>query len=132
MCQDNNTQEKKQYVVFVENCRKDNMVLVNYLQYTGNEAEIAKLHKVVSDAEEEGYELYGDLSSFEMKIQDPIPEDAVDVHLKQDLGYYLQLRKIDGNFVCPFDLENEDSWDLSARGLDEMFYRGQIRCYFQN
>jgi len=131
MCQDNNQEHKKHYVVFVENYQKDNQVFVNYLQYTGNEAEIAKLYKIVSAVEEEGFELYGDLSSFEMKIENPIPEDAVDAHINQELSLYVRFRKVDGKFICHFDLDDE-MYDLSARALDNYFYGGQIRYYFQN
>ena len=126
MCQDN--PQQKEYVIFVENNRKDNLAIVNYLQYTGNEVEIAKLYKVISEAAEEGYELYGDLSSFEMTIDNPISKEAVDAHLNQDLVYYVRFRIYEGKFLCPF---NEDS-DNSARGLGELLYREQIRDYFQN
>lgn len=126
MCQDN--PQHKEYVIFVENNRKDNLVIINYLQYTGNEVEIAKLYKVINEAEEEGYELYGDLSSFEMNIDNPVSEEAVDAHMNQDLGFYIRFCKYDGKFICPF---NEES-DNSARGLDELLYREQMRDYFQN
>ena len=128
MCQD--IHQQKQYVIFVEKGRKDDLVIINYLQYTGNEIEISKLYKAISEAAEEGYELGGDLSSFEMNIDNPIPENAVDAHMNLEFVYYVRFRKYDGKFVCPFDPEND--YDLSARGLDEIFYSEQIGCYFSS
>ena len=120
-------QEQNRYVLFIENCRKDNIVVVNYLQYNGNEHELAKLYKLICQTEEEGYRLNGDLSSFSMDIKTLISEEAVESHINAEFNYYIQFRKLNGKFTCPFNLE-KIGYKLYAIDMDEYFYRGEI-CY---
>ena len=120
------------YVAFIENKRKDHLIHIYYLQYNGNEEELNKFYSYVHQAAEAGYELYGDLSSFDMILDTLIPEEAVDLHTRLNTNEYVKFSKLDGNFECPItedDIDGTNSDDL-AMILDERLYRGQIRGYF--
>ena len=120
------------YVAFIENCRKDNLIHIYYLQHNGNEEELTKLYNYVNQAVETGYELGGDLSSFDMNLDTLIPEEAVDLHTRLNDNPYVRFFKLDGTFECPIsedDIEGTNSDDL-AYILDERLYRGDIRYYF--
>lgn len=120
------------YVAFIEYCRKDNLTRIYYLQYNGNEEELTKFYNYVSQAVETGYELGGDLSSFDMNLDTLIPEEAVDLHTTLNDNPYVRFSKLDGTFKCPItedDIEGTNSDDLAII-LDERLYRGDIRYYF--
>ena len=120
------------YVTFIEYCRKDNLIRMYYLQYNGNEEELTKFYNYVNQAVETGYELGGDLSSFDMNLDTLIPEEAVDLHTTLNDNPYVRFSKLDGTFECPIsedDIEGTNSDDLAII-LDERLYRGDIRYYF--
>ena len=120
------------YVTFIEYCRKDNLVRMHYLQHNGNEEELTKFYNYVNQAVEAGYELGGDLSSFDMNLDTLIPEEAVDLHTTLNDNPYVRFSKLDGTFECPIsedDIEGTNSDDLAII-LDERLYRGDIRYYF--
>ena len=121
------------YVTFIEYCRKDNLVRMHYLQHNGNEEELTKFYNYVNQAVETGYELGGDLSSFDMNLDTLIPEEAVDLHTTLNGNPYVRFSKLDGTFECPIsedDIEGTNSDDLAII-LDERLYRGDIRYYFK-
>ena len=120
------------YVTFIKYCRKDNLIRMYYLQYNGNEEELTKFYNYVNQAVETGYELGGDLSSFDMNLDTLIPEEAVDLHTRLNDNPYVRFSKLDGTFECPIsedDIEGTNSDDL-AFILDERLYSGKIRYYF--
>ena len=120
------------YVTFIEYCRKDNLIRMYYLQYNGNEEELTKFYNYVNQAVETGYELGGDLSSFDMNLDTLIPEEAVDLHTRLNDNPYVRFSKLDGTFECPiseYDIEGTNSDDLAII-LDERLYCGNIRYYF--
>lgn len=121
------------YVTFIEYCRKDNLVRMYYLQHNGNEEELTKFYNYVNQAVETGYDLGGDLSSFDMNLDTLIPEEAVDLHTTLNENPYVMFSKLDGTFKCPISEEHIDGTnsDELAYVLDEHLYRGQIRCYFR-
>ena len=121
------------YVTFIEYCRKDNLIRMFYLQHNGNEEELTKFYNYVNQAVETGYDLGGDLSSFDMNLDTIIPEEAVDLHTTLNDNPYVRFSKLDGKFTCPISedhIDGTNSDDL-AYVLDEYLYRGQIVCYFQ-
>lgn len=121
------------YVAFIEYCRKENLIHIYYLQYNGNEEELTKFYKYVHEAVETGYELGGDLSSFDMNLDTLISEEAVDSHTKLNDNPYVRFLKLDGKFTCPISEDNIDGTnsDDLAYVLDEHLYRCQIRYYFR-
>lgn len=121
------------YVTFIENCRKDHLIHIYYLQHNGNEEELTKFYNYVNQAVETGYELGGDLSSFDMNLDTLIPEEAVDLHTQLNQTPYVSFFKLDGKFTCPIseeDIDGTNSDDL-AYILDERLYRGDIRYCFK-
>lgn len=122
------------YVTFIEYCRKDSLIRMHYLQHNGNEEELTKFYKYVHQAVETGYELGGDLSSFDMNLDTLISEEAVDSHTKLNDNPYVRFFKLDGKFISPISEEYIDGTnsDELAYVLDEHLYRGQIRYYFKN
>ena len=122
------------YVAFIEYCRKDHLTHIYYLQHNGNEEELTKFYNYVHQAVETGYDLDGDLSSFDMNLDTLIPEEAVNLHTRLNDNPYVRFSKLDGKFTSPIsedDIEGTNSDDL-AMILDERLYRGDIRYYFSN
>ena len=122
------------YVAFIENCRKDKLIRIYYLQYNENEEELTKFYNYINQVVETGYELGGDLSSFDMILDTLIPEEAVNLHTRLSVNPYVRFSKFNGKFKCPISeeyIDGTNSDDL-ALILDEHLYCGGIRDCFSH
>jgi hypothetical protein len=115
-----------EYIIILEHNKKEEETYVLYCQYTGNEAEMEKLVKVIETACTD--DMYGDVAVFETSHV-KIPEAAVDIHCSiKDFGSYIHMfQKCEGTFTCPEF--SEDPYEI-AKELDEFFYHGKLRNYF--
>lgn len=92
-----------------------------WLQFDGNEAEIAKLEQLLSNPEIEGYEL----SYIHLE------EHEVDVLVEHGgWGYMNNHNKVKGEFVCP-DYESDHDGMGVQEFCDTMFYKGRIEHWFK-
>lgn len=120
----------KEFVKFEEHNDHEGESWVFWLQYDGNEKELDKLKKFLSDYNIEdnpGYEL--DLT--------PVPEKEVDIVVKHtSQGYMDYHNKVEGTFTMPeFELDEgydedeaeEEAWEFA----NDTFYKGDIARHFK-
>ena len=114
-----------EYIAFIEDNNKERETFVAYLQYTGNEVELAKLYECVNRAKNRY--VYGDLtlSTFEMSMT-RITEDAVNQHCNLPFGKYGPMfYKVNGRFTCRVEVSDRIAYDLY-----EMFSSLRIESCF--
>jgi hypothetical protein len=123
--------ESAEFVVFYEKNHKENELFIFYLQWTGNEEELTKLHKFVSKARYD--DMDGDYSQVKLDLSVKLPQSAVDLHCRlHDMNNYFNLfTKVTGMFKCPFGEKDEDMDEYeTAKRIDEIFYSCNIRDMF--
>jgi len=121
-----------EFVVLYEKNHKENELFIFYLQWTGKEENITKLHKITSKAEYD--DMYGDYSWIGVDIDVKIPESAVDLHCKlwDPNGYNRLFTKCTGKFIYPFDEEHIEMNEYELESLiDSTFYSCRIMNMFK-
>lgn len=115
-----------QYILILEDNKKEEETYLLYCQYTGNEAEMEQLISVIEVADPE--DLDGDVAIFSVS-RTRIPEAAVDAHVNiKDFGGYIHMfQKCEGTFTCPEF--SEDPYQ-KARELNDYFFHGKLREHF--
>lgn len=84
-----------------------------WLQLTGNEAEMAKLDRLVSESADDEY--------YSLRMSDVEPESVVDKLVQYaESGYMGAHNKVKGVLTCPDDL-GEDADDLYKGGVEALF-----------
>ncbi len=124
-----------EFVMLYEYNYKENELFIFYLQWTGNEEALKKLHKIISKAFFD--DMYGDFSLPTLNIKTKIPESAVDIHCQAsdviDPNCFHKLfTKCTGTFHYPFedeDLEREE-FEL-AQLIDSVLYSCKIERLFR-
>jgi hypothetical protein len=122
--------EENKYIMFLEKNQKEDDHFIFYLQFNGNEGEIAKLKNVVDTADYE--ELNGDVSYFYINTDNLISQKSVDEHIaNKSFGNWAKMFQVCTG-IMTFD--DEEYRDLSpyeiARKLDEDFYHCGIKDLF--
>ena len=122
--------EENIYVMFMEKNLKENDNFIFYLQYNGNEQEIAKLKNVVDTADFS--ELWGDVSHFYIDTDNLISQFSVDEHVvNKTFGTWGPMFQA-CNGKMTFD--DEEYRDLSpialAKKLDADFYHCRVKDLF--
>ena len=131
------------YISFVENNLKNHTSYICFLQYNGNEKEIAKLYRYIKAYHDAEFEAYGEMSSFSMDINTFYSEQTVDQMRKLVIADFAAFYKYNGKFTCPlkyyiikdFDEEqDEDEYALRIEDLEDLlhehFYYCGINKYF--
>lgn len=129
------------YISFIENCHRKNSTYIFYIQYNGNEEELAKLHKYLSMLG--GWE-DGESSDFILDMNTFFSEQTVQDNLLKLKGiFYVVFFKCVGKFVCPITQEinesnynyedSEDSEEENSNNkltLEELYEKIQNLFYF--
>jgi hypothetical protein len=137
------TTTENTYISFVENNLKNNTSYICFLQYNGNEEELAKLYTYIKAYHDAEFEAYGEMSSFSMDINTFYTQQTVDQMLKLKIADFAAFYKFNGKFTCPlkysiikdFDKEkDEDEYALRIEDLEDLlhehFYYCGINKYF--
>jgi hypothetical protein len=130
------------YVAFVIDNLKHNVSYIYFLQYNGNEEELAKLNSYIRAYKDAGYEAEGEMSSFQMEIKTLYSEETVNQIQRLNFAMHTSFRKCLGKFVCPITkklVENCSSENEEVLYLDDLedelfecFSRHSIVEYFKN
>lgn len=104
---------------------------VFWLQYTGNEKEIAKLDALLKDWQANSrYDVDQTLD-----LTPLVGEQVVDILVEYTPeGYMSYFNKVTGTFTCPEDPgldEVTEEWEDPNNSREDLFYKGQIRDYFR-
>ena len=129
-----------EYITFIEHNRKERESFIFFLQYTGNEEMLTKLHTFVESADSSYMD--GDYSKFEMNIQNKLSESAVNEMITVQYGSYSRMfQKVNGKFSYwfPDEMEDEDETIIKikmdpeekANKLDGCFFGCLIKGYFK-
>ena len=120
-----------EYITFIEKNYKKNEIFFFYLQFTGNEEALRELNQLVGLADFTVMD--GEFSEFMMDIQTKFSEEVVNDHCRLNYGVYSYMfQKVNGKFVMPEKLKNEDmeTYEI-AEYLDDCFFGLEIRTYFR-
>jgi len=123
-----------EFVAFIETNTKERETFIFYLQWTGNEEQLALLADALENANYD--EMEGDFAFFTMDIGVKIPESAADVHtkIKTFNGYHEMFTKCTGKFISPITREQIGSIDEyeMAKLLDDTFFSTRIERMFSD
>ncbi len=112
-----------QYIIFVENNRKNFVSYISYLQYNGNEEELKKLYTYIKAIED--YEASGEMSEFSMDLEHKFSEEIVNQVIKTNEIVnvsYTSFEKFVGKFTCPINGYEDDSVDDLFELVNDKFY----------
>lgn len=124
-------EEENKYVIFLEKNQKEDDHFIIYLQFNGNEYEIAKLKNVVDTADYD--DLGEDLSYFYIDTDNFISQKSVDEHVaNKNFGNWDKMFQVCTGMIT---FDDEDYRDLTpaemARKLNEDFYHCRIKELFE-
>jgi len=119
------------YATFCENNLKEREVFYFFLQYNGNERELADLKYIVDKTK--NVELYGDNSTFSLDITHLITESAAHQMVELSFGTYSRIFHIYKGKMSfhRFEYDHRDNLEIALK-LDQDFYALRIGSLFRS